>query len=86
MRAEFVLWHDFHRTIEQQRKCFGQRQALREQIVSARKLDEEIDIALMVLLTAGDGTEYADTFGSELVAERFYRLTFGVQLFEQHAL
>jgi hypothetical protein len=40
MPVQLVLPHQFHATLQQVREPFGERQALREQVVAAREVDQ----------------------------------------------
>ena len=71
MPVKLMFRYQLHLALQQFRKLFGQCQTLREEIVSARKIHQEIHIAVRPLFASGYGTEHANIPRTELLREGF---------------
>jgi hypothetical protein len=59
MAIQFVLGYQFHRALQKVCEFLRQGQALREQVVTSRKVDQEIHVAVDPLFAPRNGAEYS---------------------------
>ena len=82
--AEFMFGNQIEPAAGDLGQTFGERQALGKQVVAARKIHQEIDVAVGSFLAARDRAEHANAARAVLAAGRVDGVFSCAQRVEQH--
>ena len=81
MAIQLVLGNEVDVSTRDLGQPLRQWQALRKDVVSGRKIDKKVDIAVGSFFPTRDRAEYPDASGAELSTRRGYHLAFCMQCF-----
>jgi hypothetical protein len=84
MAIQFVLGYQFHRALQKVCEFLRQRQTLREQVVTSRKVHQEIHVAVDPLLAPRDGAEHSEAPCAVLLPQARNGFSFAMYLIQKH--